>query len=269
MLKKTLIWIIAIIITIGAAIYQRKTGPTYPKKAEISLNGKTINFQLPRSYVSGKDCPVEIKITDSNTKGSLFYKRFPVDEPYIEIKFKYENDTLKSFLPGQPPAGKLAYYLVLKDQKKETRIAKNNPVIIRFKGEVPVYALMPHIILIFLAMLLSNVTGLMAIWKIPGFRLYTLITFIVLIAGGLIFGPIVQKFAFGEYWTGIPKGWDLTDNKTLIASIGWLTAVIGNWKKDRPYLSLVASILMLIIFLIPHSFLGSELNYTTGEIKTG
>ncbi len=50
----------------------------------------------------------------------------------------------------------------------------------------------------------------------------------------MILGPIVQKYAFGELWTGIPFGWDLTDNKTLIAFLFWILAVIMNRKKERP-----------------------------------
>jgi hypothetical protein len=41
----------------------------------------------------------------------------------------------------------------------------------------------------------------------------------------MILGPVVQYYAFGEFWTGVPFGWDLTDNKTLVAVIFWALAV--------------------------------------------
>jgi hypothetical protein len=86
--------------------------------------------------------------------------------------------------------------------------------------------------------------------------------------GGLVFGPIVQKFAFGDFWTGVPFGIDLTDNKTLIAFIGWLLALFAVWKYKSPRIAVIAaSALMLIIFIIPHSTLGSELDYSEMEIK--
>ena len=37
--------------------------------------------------------------------------------------------------------------------------------------------------------------------------------------GGMILGPIVQKYAFGAYWTGIPFGHDLTDAKNLVDAL--------------------------------------------------
>ena len=50
----------------------------------------------------------------------------------------------------------------------------------------------------------------------------TFLTMGSLFLGGMLLGPIVQNFAFGDYWTGIPFGWDLTDNKTLLAAIAEL-----------------------------------------------
>ena len=43
--------------------------------------------------------------------------------------------------------------------------------------------------------------------------------------GGFVLGPLVQKAAFAAYWTGIPWGWDLTDDKTLFAALFWGAAV--------------------------------------------
>ena len=87
-------------------------------------------------------------------------------------------------------------------------------------------------------------------------------------AGGMILGPIVQKFAFGEYWTGFPFGGDLTDNKMLIMWVSWLIAVgaIGTREKKNEKVSrtlvLCAALVMTVVYLIPHSMRGSELNYT-------
>jgi len=64
-------------------------------------------------------------------------------------------------------------------------------------------------------------------------------------------------------WSGFPLGHDLTDNKTLVAMIGWLIALfmMRRGKPARGWV-LAASILLLVVFLIPHSLLGSELDYS-------
>ncbi len=85
----------------------------------------------------------------------------------------------------------------------------------------------------------------------------------------MILGPLVQYFAFGDLWTGIPFGWDLTDNKTLIALIFWILAVVMNRKKETPFYTVLAAVVLLLVFSIPHSLFGSELDYSTGQGNPG
>jgi hypothetical protein len=118
-------------------------------------------------------------------------------------------------------------------------------------------------------MLLSNLAGLLATVKHNRHRFYGKLTLLLFFIGGLILGPMVQHHAFGEAWTGIPFGWDLTDNKTLISFIFWAVAVAMNRKKDRPAYTILAAIILLLIYSIPHSMFGSELDYSTGEVTQG
>ena len=58
-------------------------------------------------------------------------------------------------------------------------------------------------------------------------------------------------------------------NKILVAFILWFIAFFANIKKERPWLAVVASIVYLAINMIPHSLLGSELDYESGKVVTG
>jgi hypothetical protein len=172
-----------------------------------------------------------------------------------------KDNVLTADLPHQPKAGKLLYKVKLINQSVSIVIPKK-PVVIRFKGAVPLYILIPHIIFIFGAMLLSTRTGLEAFNKEPKFKNLTIATLLFLFIGGGIFGPLAQFYAFDAYWTGFPVGYDLTDNKILIAFIGWLIAAIMIKKSPNPKRWVAfASILLFVVFLIPHSVLGSELDY--------
>jgi hypothetical protein len=179
-----------------------------------------------------------------------------------------QDQKLVGYLPHQPPAGKLIYHVILHMNEETIVIPEKGEVIIRFKGDVPAGFLIPHIIFIFGAMLLSTRTGLEYFGEGKKFKSLTIFTFIFVIIGGFIFGPIVQKYAFGEFWTGFPFGHDLTDNKILVGFIGWLFALIAIYKFKNPKRWIVfASILMFVIFLIPHSLLGSELDYNELDAK--
>jgi hypothetical protein len=268
-MKNWIIWVLAVIITLSAAIYQRTTGPTYPKTVTVDLNGKSHKIQLLRAQDHKGGSDLQFSIPDTSVHACLMYHIYKIEKPYDTVQFTRKGDILIATLPTQPPAGKLQYYVTFTSNGQSLSIFENNPVVIRFKGTVPLFILFPHIFFMFFAMLLSNIAGIMAIAKKDRFRLYTKLTFYFIIVGGLILGPLVQQYAFGELWTGVPFGWDLTDNKTLIAFIFYLIAFVGNLKGKRPYLTILASVMVLVIFSIPHSMFGSELNYTTGSIGTG
>lgn len=268
MKKTSICWFIAILITLFTAYYQRISGPTYPKKINFNINNKNYSVKLPRSYGQENDCEIVLKIPEKNIKGKISYRRYPINESLKTSEFIRKDENLIAYLPRQPKAGKLLYYVELYDEQDKL-LAQTKPIIIRFRGSIPTTILILHIIIIFLAMLFSNLAGLLAIVKDIKYKIYSNITLVSLIVGGLIFGAVIQKYAFGKYWTGIPFGWDLTDNKTLIAILVWIIAIIFNRKqagKDRPYLVIIASIITLLIYLIPHSLFGSEYDYATGKV---
>lgn len=261
MKKSLFLWLFAFVITVFSAWYQRVTGPTYPLSDEVEFASEVIHYSLDRSHGGEGDHSVKIIIKNVDVEGRLHWKRFKTNDDWSVEVMERNGQELTGSLQHQPPAGKIVYQIKLL-YKDEVKTIPAEPVVIRFKGDVPALILIPHVIFIFCAMLFSTRTGLEYFNSAKNYKLLTLITFIVLLIGGLIFGPITQLYAFGELWTGIPFGYDLTDNKTLIAFIGWLIALVSVYKSKKPARWIIfAAILMFIIFLIPHSLLGSELDY--------
>ncbi len=262
-MKKIVFWIVAFLITLSAAVYQRLTGPTHPIQGEVTFDSRKIQYTLPRSHETTKDCEIKIDVCDQSLSGKIMYRRFKLDEPWIEKRLTHKQNVLKGVLPKQPAAGKLEYKIIISSDKKRKSLAGDQPVIIRFKDPVPAYILIPHVLIMFLALLFSTRAGIEALDPKSNPRKYALWTAALLFVGGMILGPLVQKFAFGQLWTGFPFGTDLTDNKTLIAMLGWLAALIAG-RKGKPARGWVlgASVLLLVIYLIPHSLFGSELDYT-------
>ena len=262
MKRSILLWIIAIVLTVLTAAYQRMTGPTYPLSGETTLNGKTVKYALDRSHSGEDDHQIKITTDDEYIRGILEWKRFKTSDEWTKDTLMYQSGYLTALLPHQPSAGKLIYKISLSKNDKTVPLNDGHPVVIRFKGDVPIFIIIPHVVLMFMAMLFSTRTGLEFFNKEPSYKNLAYWTFGLLILGGMIFGPIMQKYAFGEFWTGIPFGIDLTDNKTLIAVIGWIIALVAIKKSANPKRWIIfASILMFIVYLIPHSVLGSELDY--------
>jgi hypothetical protein len=257
-----MMWILAVIITLASAVYQRLTGPTYPFRGKVALGDSEIEFRLPRSAEDARDCDVSVKVADPDVAGTLSFRRHKTDDPWTQVALERRNDLLSATLPKQLAAAKLAYKILLRRAEKEVSLSGENPIVIRFRGRVPLWILLPHIIVMFLAMLFSTMAGIAALGRTIDPRKLVLWTVVLLFIGGFILGPAVQKLSFGSLWTGIPFGWDLTDNKTLIALAVWVAALVAG-RRGKPARGwvLAAAVVMLVVFLIPHSVLGSELKY--------
>jgi len=262
-MKKGFLWAIAFLITLTAAVYQRMTGPTYPFRGKVQIGTSEVSCRLIRSATNDKDAEVALKVPDAAVSGYLEYKRYKTDDPFILVEMVRDGEKLAAFLPKQPMAGKLVYKVVLAGGGTETSLTGEEPIIIRFKAPVPMIVQDPHILIMFIAMLFSTAAGLFALGKKHNPRKLAIWTAVLLFIGGFVLGPLMQKYAFGELWTGIPFGTDLTDNKTLIAMVAWVVAVIAGRKgKAARGWVLAASIILLAVYSIPHSLFGSELDYS-------
>ena len=268
-LKSFLLWTFAILFTLTIAVYQRLTGPTHPVRGTVEINDSELKYKLLRSAENHEPASIEIKNVSEDITGTIKYKRYRIEEEWTEKELRFEDGKLIAELPQQPMAGKLEYTIKLFSGGNEY-VLNETPIVMRFKGAVPRYILYPHILFMFLAMLWSSRTGLDVLFKGPNTKNMAFLTLMFLLVGGMILGPFVQKFAFDDYWTGWPFGQDLTDNKTLVAFIAWIIAYLRLRKNSaNKWWALAAAIILLMVYLIPHSMFGSELDYTSGEVVTG
>ncbi len=305
-LRSWSLWVISFFLVAFAAVYQRMTGPTYPLSCSATIGGSELHFRLLRSSGNPGDEEIRLSVPDAKIGGFIELRRFRSNDPWTRQELQRQGNELAGRIPHQPPAGKVAYKIGLSDGTQQVWLTAE-PVIIRFKGDVPPAIMIPHIVLMFLAMLFSTRAGFQALLKRTEYspertivssdvpseskilhnvlmvlgtmfsaraRLWALLlranlaqlalwTAIALGLGGIVLGPIVQKIAFGAFWTGWPFGHDLTDDKTAAAFLLWVVAL---WRLHRnPNArgwALAASVVLFAIYMIPHSVLGSELDYT-------
>jgi hypothetical protein len=261
--KSILLWVVAFVLMLVLAVYQRMTGPTYPVSGSITFNNDVIKYKFPRSNDGPGDDIIKIRVQNKNVLAYIKYKRFKSNDDWTVKQLRRDDDYLVASIPEQPPAGKVMYQISLVDFTGNNKTLTDEPVIIRFKGVVPPYILYPHILFMFVGMVYSLRAGLEAFYKGNKTYAYSLFTMNLIIIGGLILGPIVQYLAFGAFWTGWPFGHDLTDNKTLLVFIAWIVTVFQLKKHpERKYWAIIATIVTIAVYLVPHSVLGSEIDYT-------
>lgn len=259
------LWALAIALTLASAVYQRMTGPTYPVRGHVVLGGAEVRYRLARSHETVSDQAVQLRVPDAAVTGELHWRRYPSSEPFRAEPLVRRGEVLEGTLPKQPPGGKLAYQVRL-SRPPELVVLPPQPAVTRFKDPVSTYVLIPHVLAMFLGMLWSTRAGLAAVTG-GHTRGLAWTTLALLVAGGFVLGPWMQHQAFGEWWTGVPWGYDLTDNKTLIAVAAWAVAV---WRvrAHRParLAVAVAALVTLVIFAIPHSVWGTEIKWD--EVRT-
>ncbi|HQU73586.1 MAG: hypothetical protein KDI06_02715 [Calditrichaeota bacterium] len=270
-MKTFLLWTVSILLMFAAVVYQRTTGPTYPVRGDLTIGDTVHPFRLLRSQETTS--PARVTLPPAAARDGempiLHFRRYKTADSLTAIPFVRESEGLAAYLPVQPPAGKVAYFISLPPGVHPSRIPAvgEEDIVLRYKDPVPAALLIPHVLMMFLAILFGIRAGLSALAAPKGIKKFTLLALLGMTLGGMILGPFVQKFAFGEYWTGFPFGGDLTDNKTLIMWLAWVIAALFAVRARSLKTPLtravvvVAALVMLAVYLIPHSMRGSELNY--------
>ncbi len=263
MRRSILLWVIAVLVTLASAVWQRLSGPTYPVRVDDEVAGVAVSGELPRSQTI--DTPVRIMLSvDAPVTGTVRWRRWPTDDPWQAVPLQREGGRLVAELPGQPvKAAKISYRVTLRQGEERLVI----PTRLRFKGAVPGPVLAVHVFAMFFGMLLSSRAGLEALVRGRQLRWQTTATLLLLGMGGLMLGPVVQQYAFDAYWTGWPVGEDLTDNKLALAVLFWVIATWRVWRggRDGRGWALAAAVVTFVIFVVPHSLHGSTHDWETGE----
>ena len=273
--RGALLWVGAVLIMAGAAIHQRRTGPTYPLRGEVAVGAESYRYELVRSQETIERARVALPVPGEGASGTMTYRRYPTGDDFTTVALAVEDGEegaeLAAYLPIQPAAGKMEYYLELRTADGAVRIPRevgaDANIILRYKDPVPAPLLIAHVVAMFFTVLIGMRTGLGALFAPGNIRTLVWVTLIGMTVGGLVLGPFVQKYAFGEYWTGFPWGYDLTDNKLLIMWVVWVAAAFALGMKPKRKAGPgrvtvgVAALVMTVVYLIPHSMRGSELDF--------
>jgi hypothetical protein len=275
-------WVAAAALTLACFAFQNRTGPTYPLEGTFRTARGDVAFKFLRSEEIGTG--LQIMLRDplpAGVSARVRYRRYKSNDGWSEKEmasgtFRFarrgsveEVRGMGAELPSLPErAGKYEYLVLVDDGTGPRSVTGDRPVYARYKAPVPRAVLLVHILVVFLSMMLAIRTGLQALL---GGEVRTLLwaTIGSLVLGAFVLGPIVQWYAFGVWWSGVPFGYDWTDNKVLVELLAWLGAAAVALSSKRPAAVraavLAATVVTLTVYFIPHSIFGSEYDYTRGS----
>ncbi len=191
------------------------------------------------------------RIIMNNLGDTLFSA--PLPSARIGKKLFYRVDMVRNgvFLASMPEAGQPDY-------------------LVKYKGNISPYVLIPHIILMFVSVFLAFLAlfyGIDVLRKkdrVKKAAILVLLTFLTAFIGGILIGVEVTRQTFNEGFGGYPFGRDVTDTKTEIYLLFWLVTLILSFKgimgkpmliSERTFgiLIVISFTVNLLAFLVPHS----------------
>ena len=265
---------VAFVAMFSMASYQRRTGPTWPVPVDEPFQGAEVSGELIRTQAGDDDARVALVVADEEVQGEVVWRRYPTQDDWSHLPMVREStdegSELAAYLPNQPMAAKLEYSVRLWKNTGELTLPHDEAAVIRFRRDVPAWVLIPHIVVMFVTLWLVFRAALGALFGEIGVRRFIPSILGLLLFGGFFLGPLVQKYAFDAWWTGWPFGGDWTDNKTLAALIAWLIAwwICKKWPQFQRAAVLFATVVMVVVYLIPHSIHGSELDWEAMDAES-
>jgi len=277
------LWFLAVALTALCIAFQDKTGPTYPLEGQFPTPEGPVRFKFLRSESIGTDLSLAlIDPVPSGVSAFVKYRRFMSDDEWTVLSFRRgqisftrrgRSETFEGLGAALPSlkerAGKYEFFVfVRRGEGRPESVTGDRPVLARYKGVVPGWALIAHILAIFASMTIAIRTVLEAFVN-GNFKWMLWATIGSLVLGAFLLGPLVQWYAFGVWWSGVPFGYDLTDNKVLAELLLWLPAAFLNRGKRRNRSSVyLAGAATLAVYFIPHSLFGSQFDYRSGTAET-
>jgi len=285
---KILRYVLAFVITIGMLYTAQSNSRGKPEYYSHTENGYTFEYTANASAFENEGFKVSLKITsthDEKIKPVLRSLKKEQDLTTDPSKFgsvilkpddSLENIYFTTLSIGEK-GGRQLYYFEIRDnvggRLASFTTPSGDPFVMKFIGHVPPLVLYSHIFFMFATVFLITLGTIKGIELIQNkietrslvftYFLATLFAFL----GGYPFGFMMNNYAFGTIWEGVPFGTDATDNKTqllfvyllfiVLAGLGSLTR--GKFGKNifssktLGVLGSVGFFLMLAIYLIPHS----------------
>ncbi|MCB9513387.1 MAG: hypothetical protein H6693_07895 [Candidatus Latescibacteria bacterium] len=251
-------WLLALVFTAMGLVVQRRTGERMPLELDTPWQGRNVSTVLARNHVGPGGQRLVVEGVDPDWTGTVIWRRYGGGGEYRRESLRNLGSMLSGELSPQPRGSALEYRVEVEAQGgKLLRLPERGTVITRYKGAIPLWVSLPHLLLLYLGLFLGVRAGLEALALGSGSHTLAGVALICFLFGGLLFGPLMKVNAYGILWKGPPLGLDSTDTKTLVLVLAWLAPVIlrARGRRARRWIVL-AAVLSVIAFLIPHSVFG-------------
>jgi len=278
-------WKLGIAFVVVFLLFALSKGSTHRRQAMVVEKlGARIVHVTTSEWIGDGDAPVKAIITTTSPlyPGSvkLYYKIGKKGNlSWAPMERVVARDTFSGFVPHQEKGQRAYYYLQVETPQghvvtlPDAQAPGSKSFLLKFKGVVHPFVTIGHVLCMFTAVFILLVAFFYSFDILGGRRPVhqalkpILWALLFLFIGGFPLGWIMAAQTFGTPWSGFPFGWDITDNKTLLAFGYWFVLLIlvyrSLFQKDSTrdliqpkafaWLTILGTLLTLWIYLIPHS----------------
>lgn len=266
---------VALILTFLFLGISRKISTRQPKDIHVNFSSISVEHTTITESKPGRIPNIKVRLTGgdlSNIVGVLHY-HFLGGEERRTVMEDNGNGCFSATLPQGDIGDRLVYRIEFNDERSVlTTIPQDGKsgFLVKYKGNISPYVLIPHVILIFASIFFAFLTFFYGVKILKGENcikqaaVLVLLTFLFALVGGILIGMQVTRQTFNEGWGGYPIGRDVTDTKTEVFVFFWLVTLIFGWNalggkkmiiSERTFgiFIVVSFSINLLAFLIPHS----------------
>jgi hypothetical protein len=262
--------VLAFVLSVLMLLLARITATSSPRDCDVEIDRISLSHRtVTESF--GENPELLLKALSADELEPVVYYTQTLGGPYEAETMRLVDSGFVATLPMLQKNSKWWYrIMVFKQGELLATFPPGKDQFIKFKGRVPPFILISHIIFMYATMFAGVLALLSAVDIVTGKGnvrrsiKYVMWTLILGVIGGFVFGPMVSYQTLGIPYEGIPFDDDITDSKTLVFMLFWLfTFLISRrgLKGKEMAVSRGAYALLVImsfivtfgLFLIPHS----------------
>lgn len=277
MAKSTIVRIIiSAVLTIVLLGISRKMSTRNPQEIVSEFDGIKVTHTTVTESKLGVMPVVTVNLSGEQAAqiGGVLYYAMENGTEQSTVMNHSDEHTLVGNLPAGEIGQRLIYRIELSKNgalKASLAPANEQGYLLKYKGPVSAFVLIPHIVLMFAGVFCSFLALfygfdlIMGKKKVKQAAIAVLLSFFCGFIGGVLIGIEVTHEVFGgSGWGGWPIGKDVTDTKTEIFLLFWLVTMLFGWlglngkklkisNKTFGTMIIISFIVTLAAFLIPHS----------------
>jgi len=250
-------WALALVLCLTGLLVQRLISSELPLTVDQEWAGRRIASTLEQVHVGPGGQRLSVSGGDADWTGELIWRPVAGEAAFARMPLRNLGSLITGEIPAQARGRRAEYRLEIETPAGLLRLPAQGTLVTRFRGATPLALGLAHILLLALGLLLAMRAGLEALALGDHAQRFAWGSFLCVLAGGLVVGPLMKHYAYGLLWAGPPRGLDSTDSKTLVLALAWLLPLIlrARGRRARRWI-VVAALLSLLAFLVPHSTFG-------------